>query len=152
MIGLFLNLKIISRERTTNMSKKKPINKKLLKGKFYLVHDGSKSGHPGFIFWKNDNKNLYLSLIVGTSYSKDLIKLNFSTEIGVSKSFVHKKPFLGKRKDFGSKELKRLKFNKNDKKRILRDISKKEPRYSPTIKRHDRRYMKRLRLKKIPKY
>ena len=40
------------------MSKKKIVNKRLLKGKFYVVHDGSASGHPGMIYWKQDKKNI----------------------------------------------------------------------------------------------
>lgn len=29
-------------------------------GKFYFVHDGSKTGHPGFVIWKDDDANRYL--------------------------------------------------------------------------------------------
>lgn len=29
-------------------------------GKFYFIHDGSKTGHPGFVVWKDDKKNRYL--------------------------------------------------------------------------------------------
>ena len=29
-------------------------------GKFYFVHDGSKTGHPGFVIWKDDEANRYL--------------------------------------------------------------------------------------------
>ena len=29
-------------------------------GKFYFVHDGSKTGHPGFVVWKDDLANRYL--------------------------------------------------------------------------------------------
>ena len=32
-------------------------------GKFYLVYDGSKTGHPGFIIWKDDLKNRYLVVL-----------------------------------------------------------------------------------------
>ena len=102
------------------MAKKKLLNKKLRKGKFYIVYDGSETGHPGMIYWKNDNKNLYLAIITGTSYSKNVITLRFTTDRNVKKSFVNKKPFLGKRKDYGYKELKGMKFNKRDKKKIIR--------------------------------
>ena len=134
------------------MSKKKIVNKRLLKGKFYVVHDGSASGHPGMIYWKQDKKNLYLVIVTGTSYTKDLIKLIHPTDKNVKQSFIKKKPFLGKRKDFGSKEMKGMKFHKIDKKRVIREVSKKEPTYSNSIKRNDKRYFKRIRKKKIPKY
>lgn len=53
------------------MSKKKLVLKKLQKGKFYAVHEGSKKGHPGKLYWKNDNKNLYLFIKTGTTPSID---------------------------------------------------------------------------------
>ena len=28
-------------------------------GKFYLIHDGSRTGHPGFVVWKDDEANRY---------------------------------------------------------------------------------------------
>ena len=27
---------------------------------FYFIHDGSKSGYPGILVWKDDEKNKYL--------------------------------------------------------------------------------------------
>ncbi len=134
------------------MSKKKIINKKLRKGRFYLVHDGSKSGHPGMIYWKNDNKNLYLALTTETTYNKNLIKLHHKVSPNVKVSFVNKRPFLGKRKNFGDKSLIAIRFHKNDKKRVLRAISKKEPRYSTDITRKDKRYFKKRNKRKIIKY
>lgn len=134
------------------MSKRKSIKKKLRKGKFYLVHDGSKKGHPGMIFWKSDKKNLYLSLTTGTSYNKDLISLRYPTDKNTKKSFVNRRPFLGKRKDYGNKEFYDMKFCKGDKKSILRLLSKKDPRYSRNITRKDRRLFLRFKKRKSPKY
>lgn len=134
------------------MPKKTIFNKKLKKGRFYLVHEGSKTGHPGMIYWKNDNKNLYLALTTGTSYNKMLIRLYYPTAKNIKISYVNKKLFLGKRKDFGGIEKVNLKFNKKDKKMILREISKKEPRYSKNISRKDKNYFRRLRKKKCIKY
>ena len=34
-------------------------------GKFYFVHDGSKTGHPGFVVWKDDEANRYLVVRFG---------------------------------------------------------------------------------------
>ena len=31
-------------------------------GNFYLIYDGSPTGHPGFVISKDDDKNLYLVL------------------------------------------------------------------------------------------
>ena len=64
------------------MSKKKPVQKKLWKGKFYAVHEGSKKGHPGKLYWKNDHKNLYLFIKTGTTPSPDNIILIVPTEKG----------------------------------------------------------------------
>ena len=68
------------------MSKKKPASKKLLKGKFYAVHEGSKHGHPGKLYWKNDQKNIYLFLKTGTTPTPDNIVLTVPTEKGVKRS------------------------------------------------------------------
>ena len=38
------------------MSKKK-IYKKIWKGRFYHIHEGSPTGHPGMIYWKNDKNH-----------------------------------------------------------------------------------------------
>ena len=134
------------------MSKKKLVNKKLRKGRFYLVHDGSKTGHPGMIVWKNDNKNLYLSLTTETTYNKDLIRLSHSTDKSTHISYVHKRPFLGRRKDYGSKEMTDMKFNKYDKKRILRKIIRNKPRYSSNINRKGERYYLKASRRKMIKY
>lgn len=132
------------------MSKKKIISKKLRKGRFYTVHDGSDNGHPGMIYWKNDKKNLYLSLTTGTSYTDNLISLKYPTDKDVQKSYANKRPFLGKRKDYGKNEYPNMKFHKRDKKTILRSISKKQPRYSKNISRKDKRYyLKVIKRKKI---
>ena len=48
------------------MSKKKKV-KPIIKGYFYHVHEGSETGHPGFVYWKSDRKNLYLLITTGTS-------------------------------------------------------------------------------------
>ena len=30
-------------------------------GKFYLIHDGSKTGHPGLVVWESKEKNIYFN-------------------------------------------------------------------------------------------
>ena len=82
--------------------------KNLKTGCFYLTHDGSKTGHPGMIYWKNDEKNLYLAITTGTSEKNNphFEELTKPTEKGVETSYVNKKPFLG------TKEILTLKKNK----------------------------------------
>ena len=67
-------------------------------GKFYLVFDGSRTGHPGLVIWKDDNANLYL--VIRTESDKEgkiskrvlerqhLIDLKHQTDISVIKSYV----------------------------------------------------------------
>ena len=40
--------------------KNKVLTKTIEVGKFYLIHDGSKTGHPGLVVWKDDIANRYL--------------------------------------------------------------------------------------------
>ena len=72
-------------------------------GKFYLLFDGSKGGHPGFVVWKDDEKNLYIAIKFGTTENDDNIPLLFPIT-GGKKSYIYKRLFVGKRKDFGKKE------------------------------------------------
>lgn len=65
------------------MSKKELFNKHLEKGKFYSVN-----GHPGLIVHKNDNKNLYIAVVTGTTQRKHQTPLNHPTEDKVEHSFV----------------------------------------------------------------
>ena len=44
------------------MAKKIIYSKQIEKGRFYHIHEGSPTGHPGMVFWKNDKRNLYLFL------------------------------------------------------------------------------------------
>lgn len=103
------------------ISKKVIYNKRLLKGCFYSVN-----GHPGYIYWKNDKKNRYMAIVTGTSEGRHKTKLKHPTEKGVIKSFVNNRPVLGKRKHFGSKELKGMKFHKDDKP-VINAIKRRKP-------------------------
>ena len=130
------------------MAKKKPVTKKLLKGRFYAVHEGSAKGHPGKLYWKNDNKNLYLFIKTGTTASPDNIVLIVPTAKGVKKSYVYKRPILAKRKDVGS-ELPSMSFGKPDKKKI-REISNAPFTETKSIRKRDRQHIHRM--KKKPRY
>ena len=130
------------------MAKKVIYTKHIEKGKFYHIHEGSKTGHPGMIYWKCDKRNLYLALTTDTSSGEHRILLKYPIERNIKRSYVQNRPMLLKRKDIGGVRPK-LRFNRRDK-TILRIVSRKDFRESPSIKRSDRRYTKKLR--KTPKY
>ncbi|MCH5171384.1 MAG: hypothetical protein J1F31_00925 [Erysipelotrichales bacterium] len=120
------------------MSKKEKYSKHLEKGRFYLVHDGSKTGHPGKIYEKNDKKNRYYAIKTGTTYDKHKIPLNFPTDSSTNRSYVDKRPFVGKRRDFGDKELGGMNFHKSDK-GIIKVIQRRNPVYSQSFKRRKKK-------------
>lgn len=129
------------------MSRPIKVKKIIKKGKFYHIHEGSPTGHPGMIYWKSDKKNLYLALSTDTSpgsHRSEIIPISKETK----RSFVQNRPILAKRKDIGG-ERTCLKFAKANKS-ILKVISKHDYRETPSIRRADRRYIKKL--KKKPRY
>ena len=91
------------------MSKKKKYNKHLEKGRFYIVNK-----HPGLIVLKNDKKNFYLAVVMGTSKHRHQTKLKHPTESRVKASYANNRPVQGKRKHFGSKELVGMKIHADD--------------------------------------
>ena len=111
-------------------------------GKFYFVHDGSKTGHPGFVIWKDDEANRYLVIRTDSDKpgaitkeqkgEKHLTKLKYPTEEKVVNSYVHNRPMMCKRKDIGSKELVGMHFHKDDLD-LINEISKRNPEYTPTF-------------------
>lgn len=121
------------------MPKKKIVKKKIRKGKFYHFHEGSPSWHPGMVFWKNDNKNLYLSLTTDTSKGEHRTKLMVPTEPGIE-SYVNNRPLLSKRKNISGARS-NLKFDKEDK-NLLRHISQQPFRTTADINRKDKRFIK----------
>lgn len=129
------------------MSRPIKVKKNIKKGKFYHVHEGSPTGHPGMIYWKSDKKNLYLALSTDTSPGSHRKEINPIAK-NIKHSFVQTRPVLAKRKDIGG-ERGDLKFAKQDKK-MLREISKNNFRETRSIRAKDRWYMKRL--KKKPRY
>ena len=95
------------------MSRKKIYNKHLEKGRFYSINK-----HPGLIVYKNDKKNIYIAVVTGTSQGRHKTMLSHPTESNVRQSFVNNRPFLGKRKHFGSHELVGMKIDSADRKTI----------------------------------
>ena len=126
------------------MSDNKTTIKNIEIGKFYLIHDGSKTGHPGFVIWKNDEANLYLVVITESDKNgnaskrkndkRHLTDLSHPTEEKVVKSYVKNRPMLCKRKDIGSKELIGMIIHHDDKP-IIEEISKRKPMLGPTLRK-----------------
>ena len=113
-------------------------------GKFYFVHDGSKTGHPGFVIWKDDGSNRYLIIRFDSDKFdveltkeqrgiKHITKLKHPTSPTVMNSYVHNRPMICKRKDFGS-ELFGLSISEEDKVTIDL-IGKKPPELSRSLKK-----------------
>ena len=118
-------------------------NKVIEVGKFYLIHDGSKTGHPGLVVWKNDDMNRYL--VIRTESDKQgkitkrelerqhLIDLKHPTDNIVVKSYIRTRPMMCKRKDVGSKELVGMSIHPDDQK-LVDEVSKRPPQYSKSFK------------------
>ena len=109
-------------------------------GKFYLLFEGSQTGHPGFIIWKNDEHNLYLAIKFGTTVNKNNTKLNVALREGDKENLVYNKLFLGKRKNIGKNELTEMSITGEMLSDILNKVDILNPSYSPDIRRHDRRF------------
>lgn len=124
--------------------KTSPITKNIEVGKFYLIFDGSRTGHPGFVVWKDDEKNRYLVVIIESDKfgnktkretdKRHLTDLDYPTESRVARSYIKKRPMLCKRKDIGKKELVGMRFHPNDIEKVL-FVSKRKPMKSPSNKK-----------------
>ena len=119
-------------------NRKKPKNHtiRLEKGKFYNVHDGSRSGHPGRIEYADEKKDIYVSTTTGSMteeeyrknpYRKNHIELTHTTDKTVYKSFINEKPFKGNRDDYGDKHYPDMKYHQDDLKTVEK-VKKKNPR------------------------
>ena len=116
--------------------------RKIEVGKFYFIHDGSKSGHPGFVVWKNDEINRYLVIRFDSDGFDDIPKnkrgvrhitmLSHSTSNHVKNSYIHNRPMLCKRKDIGG-ELLGLSIHNEDI-HLIEKVTKNNPETSPSLK------------------
>ena len=120
-------------------------------GKFYQIFDGSKSGHPGYIIWKNDDHNLYLAIKFGTTKNKNNTPIHYSIKSGDKENLVYNKMFLGKRKNIGKNELTEMKISDDQIKDILLNVDFFSPSCSPDISSKDR-YQYKRNIKKSPHY
>ena len=112
-------------------------------GKFYLIHDGSKTGHPGLIIWKDDEHNLYLAIKFGTSKNEHNIRFKHPVGIGVKQSYFYKKSFLGKRRDFGSISFNDMIVTSTEMTSLKNGVDIMNPTFSSSINRKDKRFYKR---------
>ena len=111
-------------------------------GKYYLIHDGSKSGHPGLIIWKDDQANLYLAIKIGSTSNKNNTLLNSNLTNDIINHYYYNKPFLGKHKDFGSKPFLDWTLTQELEK-LSQKLINKAPIESKSIRRKDRYRFKR---------
>lgn len=111
--------------------------------KFYFVHDGSKTGHPGFVVWKDDEANRYLVVRFDSDKFGDVPKiqrgvrhitmLSHPTSPDVRNSYVHNRPMLCKRKDIGG-GLPNLSIHKGDD-GTIRKVAGNAPEMSPSLRK-----------------
>lgn len=112
-------------------------------GKFYLIHDGTKTGHPGYVVWKNDEKNRYLVIRFDSDKKGEIPKkdrgvrhiteLKYTVGKSVVRSYVKNRPLLCKRRDIG-KEFEDLAIHHSDKELIKRVACAKK-QFSKSIKK-----------------
>lgn len=127
------------------------ITKKILVGHFYFIHDGSKTGHPGFVVWKDDEKNLYLAIKFGSTPNIHNFPFNRAVGKGIAQSYIYKRAFLGKRKDYSRTTLRNMEISKKECKYLLNKVEFINVVYSLNINRKDKRnYKKIINNKKSP--
>jgi len=126
--------------------------KSLQVGKFHFLHDGSQTGHPGIIVWKSDERNLYLAIKIGTSPNKNNSLYCRPLAGDVSQSYIYRRLFLGKRKDFDSRELPNMEMSDEEVDSILESVDFDNPVFSSNLNRKDKRFYSWIvkRYKKIP--
>ena len=127
------------------MDKESKIIKNIEIGKFYLIHDGSNTGHPGLVVQKDDINNRYLVIVTESDKEGNMSKreadkrhltdLSCPTDSTVVKSYVKNRPMLCKRRDIGSKELIGMKIDEADM-GIIDVIKKRCPKLSPSFKKY----------------
>lgn len=125
------------------MTNKKDTIKNIEVGKFYLIFDGSRTGHPGFVVSKDDINNRYLVIRIDSDKVgettkeqrgvRHITKLKHPTSSDVVNSYVKNRPTMCKRKDIGSKVLTNISFHDDDLP-LIREISIRNPEYSRSFK------------------
>ena len=121
-----------------------PKTKNIEVGKFYFIHDGSKTGHPGLVVWKDDDANRYMVVRFDSDKEGDVPKkdrgvrhitcLSHPTDNNVIRSYVRNRPMICKRRDFGSITFPDMKIHPNDS-HIIEYVSNQKPDFSPSFKK-----------------
>ena len=114
-------------------------------GKFYLIFDGSRTGHPGLVIWKDDAANRYLVIRIDSDKPgettkeergvRHITKLKHPTSDDVINSYVKRRPTMCKRKDIGTKELTGIRIHEDDME-LISEISGRNPEYSKSFKKN----------------
>ena len=107
---------------------------KLLRGKIYHVYTTG-GPHPSLIFKKNRRKNKYFAVVFDTSEGRHRTKLSHPTNPNVKQSFVQNRPILGRRRDFGNRELINIRVHKDDK-IIIEIVKRRKPRLTSEYRKH----------------
>ena len=126
-------------------SKKQPQKVKLIEvGKFYLIFDGSRTGHPGYVISKNESLNEYLVIRIDSDKPgettkiqrgvRHITKLKHPTSSNVINSYVKNRPTICKKKDIGTKELVGISLHSDDLV-LVNEISSRNPEYSRSFKK-----------------
>lgn len=102
---------------------------KILLNNFYHIYGGGR--HTSFIYKKDENKKTYISLKFGTTKRKDTIEIKPID--GKNTKYVHKRPFEGKRSDYGNRPLVGMKINQQDH-LLIENIKKRKPRLTKRAK------------------
>ena len=120
-------------------------------GKFYFIHDGSKTGHPGLVVWKDDDKNRYLIIRIDSDEKgeipkdargvRHITKLTHKTDDKIEASYVHNRPMLCKRKDIGTPASPNISFHPDDQP-LIDEIAKNRPEFSPSLRPKKRKKAK----------
>lgn len=116
-----------------------PILKTIEVGKFYFIHDGSKSGHPGYIVWKDEERNLYIAIKFGTTKNDDNEILNERIS-QITPNYIYKRLYAGKRKDFGKDALFTFHISNEIVKRF-KDIKKRNLKFSKNVSKAQKHYL-----------
>lgn len=136
-------------ERLTMSKNQNPQSIKNIEiGKFYFIHDSSKTGHPGYVVWKDDDENLYLAIKFGSSPNVHNFVFGRAVGRGIEQSYIYKRVFLGKRKDFGRTTLDDMQISKEEFQKLVNKVDFCNPTYSKNINRKDRRNYKKLYVKR----
>lgn len=131
------------------MPQKTKIEIKVLNvGTFHIIYDGSPHGHPGYIVWKDDEKNLYIAIKFGTSLNKNNFKLQKQID-SEKERYIYKRLFVGKRKDFGKQELTQFVITKEVKK-LYQKIKSNNLMFSKNISSKDKKEFKNKKITDLP--